>query len=127
MWKPVLAISLGAALGAVLRWVLGTKLNNLFPSLPPGTLTANLIGGYVIGFAIAYFAQAPELAPEWRLMIVTGFCGGLTTFSTFSAEVVTLLQQERIGMVATAIATHVSGSLLMTALGLASWQWLKSR
>lgn len=127
MWKPILAISFGAALGALLRWVLGTKLNSLFPSIPPGTLTANLVGGYIIGVAVAYFAQAPDIAPEWRLFIITGFCGGLTTFSTFSAEVVALLQQDRLTTALTAIATHVSGSLLMTLFGLASWQWLKAR
>ena len=125
MWKPILAISLGSALGAVLRWLLGTNLNNLFPTVPPGTLTANLVGGYVIGLAIAFFAQAPDIAPEWRLLIVTGFCGGLTTFSTFSAEVVTLLQQGRLSWAMGAIAIHVSGSLLMTLAGLASWHWLK--
>ena len=126
MLKPVLAISLGSALGAVLRWMLGTRLNNLFPVIPPGTLAANLIGGYIIGVAIAYFAQAPEIAPEWRLLIITGFCGGLTTFSTFSAEVVTLLQQGRLGWAMGAIAAHVTGSLLATLAGLASWQMLKS-
>jgi len=125
MWKSVLAISLGAALGALLRWVLGTKLNNLFPNLPPGTLAANLIGGYIIGLAVAYFAQAPAIAPEWRLLIITGFCGGLTTFSTFSAETVTLLQQGRLAWAMGEIAIHVSGSLLMTLAGLASWRWLK--
>lgn len=90
----------------------------------PGTLLANLVGGYVIGAAIAYFAQAPGIAPEWRLLIITGFCGGLTTFSTFSAEVVTLLQEGRLGWAAGAIATHVSGSLLMTLLGLFSMNWM---
>ncbi len=122
MWKPILAISLGAALGALLRWQLGLKLNTFFPSLPPGTLTANLIGGYIIGLAVAYFAQAPNIAPEWRLLIVTGFCGGLTTFSTFSAEVVTLLQAGRLAWAMRAIATHVAGSLVMTPAGLATWQ-----
>jgi CrcB protein len=126
MWKPILVISLGSALGAVLRWDLGTRLNSLFPDIPPGTLTANLIGGYIIGVAVAYFAQAPDIAPEWRLLIITGFCGGLTTFSTFSAEVVTLLQQGRLAWAMSAIAIHVSGSLLMTLAGLASWQLLKS-
>ena len=126
MWKPILAISLGSALGAVLRWGLGTRLNSLFPDIPPGTLTANLIGGYIVGVAVAYFAQAPDIAPEWRLLIITGFCGGLTTFSTFSAEVVTLLQQGRLSWAIGAIAIHVSGSLLMTLAGLASWQLLKS-
>lgn len=125
MLKPVLAISLGSALGAVLRWMLGTRLNNLFPAIPPGTLAANLIGGYIIGIAIAYFAQAPGIAPEWRLFIITGFCGGLTTFSTFSAEIVSLLQQGRLGWAMGAIAAHVTGSLLATLAGLASWQMLK--
>ncbi|HYA66073.1 MAG TPA: fluoride efflux transporter CrcB [Burkholderiaceae bacterium] len=127
MWKPILVISLGAALGALLRWILGTKLNSLFPDIPPGTLAANLVGGYIIGMAVGYFAQAPEIAPEWRLFIITGFCGGLTTFSTFSAEVVSLLQVGRFSMAAGAIATHVTGSVLMTLAGLASWQWLQSR
>lgn len=125
MWKPILAISLGSALGALLRWVLGARLNSHFPGIPPGTLTANLIGGYVVGVAVAYFAQAPEIAPEWRLLIVTGFCGGLTTFSTFSAEVVTLLQQGRLGWAMGAVAVHVTGSLLMTLAGLATWHVLK--
>jgi fluoride exporter len=122
MWKSILAISLGAVLGALLRWQLGLKLNSFFPSLPPGTLTANLIGGYIIGLAIAYFAQAPDIAPEWRLLILTGFCGGLTTFSTFSAEVVTLLQAGRLVWAMGSIATHVAGSLAMTLAGLATWQ-----
>lgn len=127
MWKPILAISLGAAVGALLRWQLGLKLNSLFPSLPPGTLAANLIGGYIIGLAVAHFAQAPDIAPEWRLFIITGLCGGLTTFSTFSAEVVSLLQQGRLTWAMGEIAIHVGGSLLMTLAGLASWQWLKLR
>jgi len=127
MWKPILVISLGAALGALLRWVLGTKLNSVFPDIPPGTLAANLIGGYIIGMAVGYFAQAPGIAPEWRLFSITGFCGGLTTFSTFSAEVVTLLQEGRLPMGLGAIASHVLGSLLMTLAGLASWNWLQAR
>jgi fluoride exporter len=127
VWKPVLSVSIGAALGALLRWQLGAALNNLLPQIPPGTLIANLLGGYIIGLAIAYFAQAPDIAPEWRLLIITGFCGGLTTFSTFSAEVTDLLQQGRITWAAGAITVHVSGSLLMTLAGLASWQWLSLR
>jgi CrcB protein len=125
MWKPILAISFGSALGALLRWVLGNQLNGFFPTVPPGTLAANLIGGYIVGVAIAYFASAPDIAPEWRLLIITGFCGGLSTFSTFSAEVVTLLQGGRLGWAISTIVIHVSGSLLATLLGLASWQWLK--
>ena len=125
MWKPIVAISLGAALGALSRWGLGNQLNSVFPTVPLGTLSANLIGGYIIGVAIAFFAQAPGLAPEWRLAVITGFCGGLTTFSTFSAEVITLLQQGRMVWAMGAIALHVCGSLLMTVAGIASWQWLQ--
>ena len=126
IWSPVLAISLGAAGGALLRWQLGMRLNSLFPTLPPGTLAANLVGGYIIGFAIAYLAQAPHLAPEWRLFIITGFCGGLTTFSTFSAEVVTRLQEGQWVWAASAVAIHVAGSLTMTLAGIATWQLLKA-
>jgi len=124
-WSPVLAISVGSAAGALLRWQLGVRLNSLFPGVPPGTLAANLIGGYIIGFAVAWLAQAPNLAPEWRLFIITGFCGGLTTFSTFSAEVVSLLQEGQFGWAMSAIAAHVAGSLAMTLAGLASFQVLK--
>lgn len=127
MWKPILAVSLGAALGALLRWALGLKLNSLLPSMPPGTLVANLVGGYIIGAAIAFFANSPGLAPEWRLLIITGFCGGLTTFSTFSAEVVVLLQQGRLVWALGTVAMHLMGSLLMTMLGLLSVHWLMGR
>lgn len=123
-WSPVFAISVGAACGALLRWRLGVSLNSLLPGLPLGTLAANLIGGYIIGAAIAYLAQAPNLAPEWRLFIITGFCGGLTTFSTFSAEVVTSLQEGRLTWALATIVVHVIGSLAMTVAGLASWRAL---
>lgn len=123
----ILSISVGAALGAILRWLLSVSLNLLFPALPPGTLVANLLGAYLIGVALAVFAANPQLAPEWRLLVVTGFLGGLTTFSTFSAEAVALLQQGRWGWSLAHMASHLAGSLLMTALGLASvalWrQW----
>ncbi len=127
MWKSVMAIALGAAMGAVLRWWLGLRLNAAFPTVPLGTLSANLLGGYIIGVAIAFFAQMPSLSPEWRLLIVTGFCGGLTTFSTFSAEVVSLLQQGRLAWAVGAISVHVTGSLLMTLAGMASWHWWQAR
>ena len=125
MFAAVIAISLGAALGALARWGLAVGMNHLFAALPPGTLLANLVGGYLIGLAFALFAQLPALAPEWRLFVVTGFLGGLTTFSTFSAEVVTALQAGRLGWAATTVATHVLGSLALTLLGLATpalWQ-----
>ncbi|QTR52648.1 fluoride efflux transporter CrcB [Thiothrix unzii] len=125
MIKPILAIAFGAGCGAVLRWGLGLKLNALFPAIPVGTLAANLLGGYIVGLAVAYFAQMPGLSPEWRLLIITGFCGGLTTFSTFSVEIVTLLQQGRMLVAMSAIGIHVMGSLLMTLAGIATWQWLK--
>ena len=125
MWKSILAISLGAALGALLRWVLGDKLNSLFPTIPPGTLVANLIGAYIVGVAIAFFASYTALAPEWRLLIITGFCGGLTTFSTFSAELVPLLQQGRLSWALSAVALHVAGSVLFTFAGIATFTWAR--
>lgn len=125
MWKSIFAISLGAAIGALSRWSLGNQLNHLFPIVPLGTLAANLVGGYIIGIAIAYFSQASNIAPEWRLAVITGFCGGLTTFSTFSAEVISLLQQGRTAWATGSIAIHVGGSLLMTVTGFISWQWLQ--
>ena len=121
MLKMIIAISVGASAGSLLRWFLGVKLNSFLPQIPPGTLAANLIGAYVVGLAIAFFADAPNLAPEWRLLIITGFCGGLTTFSTFSAEIVALLQQGDIARMALAVSLHVMGSLFMTILGIASW------
>jgi len=125
MFHSILAISAGASAGAVLRWLLGRSLNTLFPAIPPGTLAANLIGGYLIGIAIAVFTALPNLAPEWRLLIITGFLGGLTTFSTFSAEVVTLLQQGRLLWAGAAISLHLAGSLAMTILGLATVTLIK--
>lgn len=120
MWKAIVAISLGASLGALLRWWLGALLNAHFPTIPPGTLAANLIGGYVIGVAVAVFATYPAIAPEWRLFLITGFCGGLTTFSTFSAEIVTLLQQGRAAAACGAAAAHLFGSVAMTFAGIGS-------
>lgn len=126
MWKSILAIGLGAALGALLRWQLGTKLNSIFPAIPPGTLAANLIGAYVVGLGIAFFATFSAISPEWRLLVITGFCGGLTTFSTFSAEVTSLLQQGRITWAFSAVAMHVVGSVLMTFAGIGTVYLLRS-
>jgi CrcB protein len=122
----ILSICVGASLGALLRWLLGTLLNPWLPSMPLGTLAANLIGGYLIGMAIAYFAAHPTLAPEWRLLVITGFLGGLTTFSTFSAEVVTLAQRGDFSWAIATIATHLAGSLACTVLGMATFAWTRS-
>lgn len=120
MIRSLIAISVGASLGAILRWGLGAAFNAMFPTIPPGTWLANMLGGYLIGVSLAFFGQYAELAPEWRLLVITGFLGGLTTFSTFSAEVTTLIQQGRMVWAGVAISAHVVGSLLMTMLGLAS-------
>lgn len=122
----VLAVACGAALGAVLRWQLGERLNALLPQLPLGTLVANLLGGYLVGLAVGWLATLPTLAPEWRLFVITGFLGGLTTFSTFSAEIIGQLQQGRLGWALAGIAAHLGGSLLATAAGLGS-VWLLRR
>ena len=121
--KSLIAVFIGAGLGALLRWWLGLTLNSYFPRIPPGTLAANLIGGYIIGVAVAFFATYSELAPEWRLFIVTGFCGGLTTFSTFSSEIVALLQQGQALDACGAAALHLAGSVLMTFAGIATVTW----
>lgn len=120
-----LAVGVGAAIGAWLRWGLGAWLNPVYPALPLGTLAANLGGGYLIGLAIAYFAQHPGLPPEARLLVITGFLGGLTTFSTFSAEVFTLLARAQYALGLAAMAAHLLGSLTMTALGVWTFKLLK--
>ncbi|RPH66671.1 MAG: fluoride efflux transporter CrcB [Burkholderiales bacterium] len=125
MLNSILVISAGASVGAVARWLLGTSLNALFPAIPPGTIAANLIGAYLIGVAMALFANHPGIAPEWRLLVITGFLGGMTTFSTFSAEVTTLIQQGRLLSATAAVGIHVVGSLALTFLGLASVAVLK--
>lgn len=126
MWLSFLAIGLGAALGAWLRFGLSLWLNPVHGTVPMGTLAANVIGGYVIGLALAFFSSRPELAPEWRLFVVTGLLGGLTTFSTFSAEVVDLLQRGQLGWALTTIGLHLGGSLSMTAMGWWSWRALRN-
>jgi fluoride exporter len=126
MGRAFIAVAVGGALGCLLRWYLAIFFNRYFPAIPPGTLAANLIGCYIIGAAIAFFTLNPHLSPEWRLFIATGFCGGLTTFSTFSAEVVLLLQSGRSVAALGAIAAHVLGSLLMTFAGIATVAWIKN-
>lgn len=126
MWVSIVVIGTGAALGASLRWYLANRFNQVFPQLPPGTLAANLLGGYLIGIAMAVFLAVPALSPEWRLLTVTGFLGGLTTFSTFSAEVVTALLEGRPLWAASTVAAHVTGSVVMTLLGVGTVRVLKA-
>jgi fluoride exporter len=118
---PVIAISLGAAFGALSRWGLALWLGT-GGLMPWGTLAANLIGGYLVGIMVAIFAMSPDVDPVWRLAIVTGFLGGLTTFSSFSAEVVTMLLQGRLGVAALTALSHLAGSLLLTWLGIRTVQ-----
>ncbi|MFI5445169.1 fluoride efflux transporter CrcB [Polaromonas sp. UC242_47] len=115
----VLAICLGACIGALARWGLGLWLN---PGglMPWGTLAANLLGGYLIGVCVATFQSMPDMDPLWRLLLVTGFLGALTTFSTFSAEVIGLLQQERYAVALGTASLHLFGSLLLTVAGIKS-------
>lgn len=121
---PVIAICFGASLGALARWRLGLWLTTGASVLPWGTLAANLIGGYLIGLCIAVFQAMPQLDPAWRLALVTGFLGGLTTFSSFSAEVVTMLMQQRYLLALGTAGLHVVGSLVLTVLGIQSAGWL---
>jgi CrcB protein len=118
----LLAVGGGAAAGAWLRWWLSAILNPLLPSLPLGTLAANLVGGYLIGVAFAAFTHFQTLSPELRLLVVTGFLGGLTTFSTFSAEAADLIAREQYAWTATLLASHVLGSIAMTFAGAASFR-----
>lgn len=117
---PVLAICLGACAGALLRWRLGLWLSTPGALLPWGTLTANLLGGYLVGVAVATFQALPQLDPTWRLLLITGFLGALTTFSSFSLEVVAMLQQSRYALALGTAALHLFGSLLFTVVGLKS-------
>ena len=121
---PVFAICLGACLGALLRWRLGLWLSTPEAILPWGTLAANLIGGYLVGAFVAVFQVLPQLDPSWRLLLVTGFLGALTTFSSFSAEVVSMLQQGRYALALGTAALHLLGSLALTVLGIKSVELL---
>ena len=125
MWLSVVAVSLGAVVGANLRWGLGLWLNSTYHAIPIGTLVANLAGGWLIGLLMAYFTHGSSLAPEWRLFAVTGLCGALTTFSPFSLEMFSALQEGKWAMALAGILAHVLGSLLMTALGFCSFSLLK--
>ncbi|HEV2219210.1 MAG TPA: fluoride efflux transporter CrcB [Casimicrobiaceae bacterium] len=117
-WGPVFAVGAGAAIGAWMRWGLGIALNPLFPTLPLGTLAANLLGGLLMGVAMELIIRHAIMSPELRLFATTGFLGGLTTFSTFSAEITTLLIRREWLWTTIGIVAHVAGSLLMTVAGI---------
>ena len=125
MMQLLLAVFIGGGTGSVARWLLSLKLNPMHPALPLGTLTANLIGAFIIGAGLAWFNRLPQVDPIWKLLITTGFCGGLTTFSTFSSEVVFLLQAGRFSWALLNVAVNLLGSFAMTAL--AFWLFSTSR
>ncbi|ABO53875.1 fluoride efflux transporter CrcB [Burkholderia vietnamiensis] len=118
MFPSIVAIFVGAGLGAVLRWFLGLALNAFVPAMPLGTLAANLLGGYAIGIAAVVFTSRVGLPPEWRLFVITGFLGGLTTFSTYSVEVMTHALQGEFGWAFAVAVLHLTGSFTLTALGM---------
>ena len=120
MLNSMILVGAGAAVGAILRWLLGLGLNGLFPAIPPGTLVANLVGGYLAGVAMEALSAPLGMAPELRLLLMTGFLGGLTTFSTFSAEVVRLMQQGRLALAGAEITANLAGSVILTMLGIAT-------
>ena len=122
-FTSVLAVFIGAGIGACLRWWLSVMLNPIFPTLPFGTLAANLIGGYLVGVAAVTLSLKSGLPPEVRLLVITGFLGGLTTFSTFSAEVVGLLERGQLGWALATAAVHLGGSLSLTWVGMMSARW----
>jgi len=124
MASGFIAVGAGGAIGCWLRWWLAIKFNALTPALPVGTLLANCVGGYCIGLAIGWFMQNPDMSPEFRLFLITGLLGGLTTFSTFSLEAVELLMAGRYGWAAIHVSAHLAGSLLLTALGLVTMKSL---
>src|SRR2546425_1271311 len=115
----IIAISIGSVIGALMRYGLSVSMNAFVAPIPIGTLASNLIAAYIVGVAIAYFGSTPNVSPAWRLFVITGLAGGLSTFSTFSAELLTLLRDGRLGWSAGMLALHVGGSLAMTALGIA--------
>jgi CrcB protein len=125
MWPSILAIFFGAGLGALLRAGFNLLTASVVSMIPLGTLISNLVGGYLIGFAVAYFGNNPSLSPEWRLLVITGFLGGLTTFSSFSAEVVGFMQRGEFTWALGTALVHLIGSLALTFLGILSYQALK--
>jgi fluoride exporter len=120
--QSLCAVMLGGSLGAALRWGLSATMNHRWSAMPLGTWLANLLGGFLVGVAVAWFSKHADMDPAWRLFVITGLLGGLTTFSSFSAEVVSMLQSERYQWALATVALHVLGSLLMTVVGI---RWVK--
>lgn len=125
MWLSILAIFFGAGLGALLRAAFNFLTVGAASIIPLGTLLSNMVGGYLIGIAIAFFGNNPNLSPEWRLFVITGFLGGLTTFSSFSAEVVGMMQRGELSWALGTALLHLLGSLALTFLGILTYQALK--
>ena len=125
MWLSILAIFFGAGLGALLRAGFNFLSVSAASIIPLGTLLSNMVGGYLVGLAVAFFGNNPQLSPEWRLLVVTGFLGGLTTFSSFSAEVVAFIQRGEFTWALGTAMLHLVGSLLLTFLGILTYQALK--
>jgi len=125
MWLSILAIFFGAGLGALLRAGFNFLSVSAASIIPLGTLLSNMVGGYLVGLAVAFFGNNPQISPEWRLMVVTGFLGGLTTFSSFSAEVVAFIQRGEFTWALGTAMLHLVGSLLLTFLGILTYQALK--
>ncbi|CAI1026882.1 MULTISPECIES: fluoride efflux transporter CrcB [Serratia] len=127
MLSSLLAVFVGGGLGSVLRWAVSMRMNPLNAHIPLGTLTVNLVGGFVIGLAIAIFTRMTHLDANWKLLITTGFCGGLTTFSTFSLEVVYLMQDGRFAWALANMLLNLAGSLAMTLLAFLLVSWISGR
>jgi len=122
MYLSLLSIALGSVIGAWLRWGISLKFNSVFENIPFGTVIVNLIGAFIIGLAVSFFSNS-SISPNYKLFVVTGFCGALTTFSTFSVEIIALLQASKFEYAISIIAIHVMGSLIFTALGILSYQF----
>ena len=125
MWLSILAIFFGAGFGALLRAGFNVLTVSAASVIPLGTLLSNMVGGYLVGLAVAYFGNNPQLSPEWKLLVVTGFLGGLTTFSSFSAEVVGFIQRGEFTWALGTAMLHLVGSLVLTFLGILTYQALK--
>jgi CrcB protein len=125
MWPSIFAIFCGAGFGALLRAGFNLLTVSAVSVIPLGTLVSNMLGGYLVGLAVAFFGNNPQLSPEWRLLVVTGFLGGLTTFSSFSAEVVGFIQRGEFTWALGTALLHLIGSLALTFLGILTYQALK--